>query len=207
MTKTFDVLVSKEVIEQTKASLTEKGFLPIFVETGAEALAKIKELIPAGVSVMNGSSRTLEEIGFVDYLKGDTHGWNNLHQNILEEKDPTKQAVLRKHAVLSDYFLNSAHALTQNGELVIASASGSQLPHLTFTSGNIIFVIGAQKIIENLDEALVRINDYVFPLENARMKEVGMGGSNLSKILILKNEPAFMGRKVHVILVNEKLGF
>jgi len=207
MTKTFDVLVSKEVIEQTKASLTEKGFLPIFVETGEEALAKIKELIPAGVSVMNGSSRTLEEIGFVDYLKGDTHGWNNLHQNILEEKDPTKQAVLRKHAVLSDYFLNSAHALTQNGELVIASASGSQLPHLTFTSGNIIFVIGAQKIIENLDEALVRINDYVFPLENARMKEVGMGGSNLSKILILKNEPAFMGRKVHVILVNEKLGF
>jgi len=130
-----------------------------------------------------------------------------LHKNILEEKDPTKQAVLRKHAVLSDYFLNSAHALTQNGELVIASASGSQLPHLTFTSGNIIFVIGAQKIIENLDEALVRINDYVFPLENARMKEVGMGGSNLSKILILKNEPAFMGRKVHVILVNEKLGF
>ncbi|MFA5932288.1 MAG: lactate utilization protein [Candidatus Paceibacterota bacterium] len=207
MTKTFDVLVSKEVIEQTKASLTEKGFLPIFVETGEEALAKIKELIPAGVSVMNGSSRTLEEIGFVDYLKGDTHGWNNLHQNILEEKDPTKQAVLRKHAVLSDYFLNSAHALTQNGELVIASASGSQLPHLTFTSGNIIFVIGAQKIIANLDEALVRINDYVFPLENARMKEVGMGGSNLSKILILKNEPAFMGRKVHVILVNEKLGF
>jgi hypothetical protein len=207
MTKTFDVLVSKEVIEQTEASLTEKGFLPIFVETGAEALAKIKELIPAGVSVMNGSSRTLEEIGFVDYLKGGTHGWDNLHQNILEEKDLEKQTILRKHSVLSDYFINSAHALTQNGELVIASASGSQLPHLVFTSKNIILVIGVQKITATLDEALVRLNDYVFPLENARMKEVGMGGSNLSKILILKNEPAFMGRKVHIILVNEKLGF
>ncbi|MFA5841204.1 MAG: lactate utilization protein [Candidatus Paceibacterota bacterium] len=207
MTKTFDILASKEVIEQTEKALTEKGFLPIFAETGAEALEKIKELVPAGVSVMNGSSRTLEQIGFIDYLKGGTHGWNNLHQNILEEKDPLKQAVLRKHSVLSDYFINSAHAVTEAGELVIASASGSQLPHLTFTSGNIILIIGVQKITATLDEALTRLSEYVFPLENARMKEVGMGGSNLSKILILKNEPAFMGRKVHIILVNEKLGF
>lgn len=207
MTKTFNVLAAKEVIEKTEKSLTEHGFLPEFVETGADALARIKELVPKGASIMNGSSRTLEEIGFIDYLKGGTHGWDNLHKNILEEKDPDKQAILRKHSVLSDYFVNSVHAISETGELVIASNSGSQLPHLTFTSGNIILVVGVQKITATLDEALTRLNEYVFPLEDARMKSVGMGGSFISKLLILNREPSFMGRKVHIILVNEKLGF
>ena len=207
MTKIFDSLASADVISKTEKALTEKGFLPETVATGAEALARIKELIPVGVSVMNGSSRTLDEIGFVQYLKEGEHNWNNLHKIILEEKDPEKQSMLRKQSALSDYYLGSVHALTENGELVIASNSGSQLPHLVFTSPNIILVVGTQKITSNLDEALKRLNEYVLPLEDARMKSVGMGGSFISKLLILNREPSFMGRKVHIILVKEKLGF
>ncbi|MFM2380815.1 MAG: hypothetical protein RLZZ143_3398 [Cyanobacteriota bacterium] len=149
----------------------------------------------------------MEEIGYIEYLKANKHGWNNLHGAIVEEKDPAKQAVLRQKALFSDYYLGSVHAVSEGGELVIASASGSQLPHLVFTSKNIIFVVGVQKIAPNLDEALKRLRTYVYPLEDQRMKSVGMGGSVLSKILILEQEPAFMGRKVHLIFVNEKLGF
>jgi hypothetical protein len=207
MTKTFDSLASADVISKTEKALTEHGFLPETVATGAEALTRIKELIPAGASVMNGSSRTLDEIGFLEYLKGDKHNWNNLHKIILEEKDPDKQSLLRKQSVLSDYYLGSVHALSETGELVIASNSGSQLSHLAFTSPNIILIIGAQKITSTLDEALKRLNEYVFPLEDERMKSVGMGGSFISKLLILNREPSFMGRKVYIILVNEKLGF
>jgi hypothetical protein len=207
MLKTFDQLAGEEVISKTEKALTENGFLPETVATGRDALERIKALIPAGVSVMNGSSRTLNEIGFISYLKENKHGWNNLHDAILAEKDPAKQATLRKQSVLSDYYLGSVHALTETGDLVIASNSGSQLPHLVFTSPNIILVVGTQKITKDVDEAIKRLKEYVFPLEDARMKSVGMGGSFISKMLILNREQAFMGRKFHIILVNEKLGF
>ena len=207
MEKTFDSLASIDTINKTIESLTKNGFLPEVVATGEEALNRIKELIPTGASVMNGSSRTLDEIGFTEYFKNGEHKWNNFHKVILEEKDPEKQSSLRKQSALSDYYLGSVHALSETGELVIASNSGSQLPHLVFTSPNIILVVGTQKITSTLDEAIKRLNEYVFPLEDARMKSVGMGGSFISKLLILNREPSFMGRKVHIILVNEKLGF
>ena len=203
----YDKLASAESVTKTVAALKNNGFNPIVVSTKEEALAKIKELIPAGASVMNGSSQTLSQIGFVDYLKAGQHGWNNLHEAVLKETDEGKKAELRKQSSLSDFYLGSAHALSGGGELVIASASGSQLPHLVFTSQNIILVIGSQKIAPTLEESIKRLREYVFPLENNRMKEVGMGGSIMAKILILEKEPAFMGRSFNIILVNESLGF
>ncbi len=204
---TYDTIASKDAVEKTMQMLSERGYLPEYVETGAEALARIKALIPAGASVMNGSSRTLDEIGFIGYLKTGEHGWSNLHAAILAEQDPGAQAALRKQSVLSDFYLGSVHAVSETGELVIASNTGSQLPHIAFTSPNIVFVVGAQKLAPTLDAALSRLREHVFPLEDARMKEAGMGGSFISKILILNREPSFMGRKVHIIFVNEKLGF
>jgi L-lactate utilization protein LutC len=130
-----------------------------------------------------------------------------VHDAILAEKDPAKQAMLRKQSVISDYYLGSVHALSATGELVIASASGSQLPHLVFTSPNIILVVSTQKITSNVEQALKRVKEHVFPLENARMQAAGASGSVLAKTLILSREPAFMSRKVHIILVKEKLGF
>lgn len=203
----YTELASKESIDKTITALTERGHLPELVESRTEALERIKQLIPAGASVMNGSSRTLEEIGFIQYLKEGGHGWNNLHEAILAEKDPVKQTALRKQSVLSDFYLGSAHAIAESGEIVVASNSGSQLPHLVFTSPNLILVVGVQKIVSDLDMAIARLKEYVYPLEDARMKEVGMGGSNISKMLIINKEQAFMGRKSHIIFVNEKLGF
>lgn len=203
----YDTVADATTIEKTTAALKERNFLPQFVATKAEALAKIKELIPAGASVMNGASRTLEEIGFVDYLKTGQHGWNNLHAAVLAEADKVKQAALRKQSVISDFYLGSAHAVAQTGELFFASASGSQLPHLAFTSPNLILVVGAQKIAPTFNDAFARVRDYVYPLEDARMKSTGAAGSVFAKVLILEREATFMGRKVHIIFVGEKLGF
>ncbi|HEY4504208.1 MAG TPA: LUD domain-containing protein [Candidatus Paceibacterota bacterium] len=203
----YDALASINSINKTIKALTEGGFLPESVASRVEALSRIKELIPAGATVMNGASRTLDEIGFVKYLKEEAHGWNNLHEAIIAEKDPAKQMALRKQSVLSDFYLGSAHAIAETGEIVIASNSGSQLPHIAFTSPNIILVAGTQKITSDVDTAISRLKEYVFPLEDARMKEAGMGGSFISKILILNREQSFMGRKVRILFVNEKLGF
>lgn len=203
----YKTIPTKDIVEKTMNSLKENGHLPEFFETKEEALERIKELIPKGVSVMNGASRTLEDIGFIEYLKGNTHGWNNLHAEILAEKDVAKQNLLRKQSVLSDFYLGSAHAVTENGEILIASNSGSQLPHIVFTSENLIFVVGVQKITPTLSEAFNRLEKHVIPLENTRMQEVAGVDTYPSKIVILNREPEFMGRKSYILFVNEELGF
>lgn len=203
----YETLANDESIKKAIESLAARGTEAMAVDNKLQSLEKIKSLISPAASVMNGSSRTLEEIGFIDYLKSGQHGWNNLHEGILLEKDPVKQAALRRQSVLSDYYLGSVHALAETGEFVIASNSGSQLPHIVFTSPNLVFVVGVQKIVPNLDAALARVRDYVLPLEDKRMKDTGAAGSAISKLLIFNKEPAFLGRKVRIILVKEKLGF
>ncbi len=203
----YKTIPTKDIVEKTMNSLKKNGHLPEFFETKEEVLERIKELIPKGVSVMNGASRTLEDIGFIEYLKGNSHGWNNLHAEILAEKDVAKQNLLRKQSVLSDFYLGSAHAVTENGEILIASNSGSQLPHTVFTSENLIFVVGVQKITPTLLEAFNRLEKHVIPLENTRMQEVAGVDTYPSKIVILNREPEFMGRKSHILFVNEELGF
>ncbi len=198
---------SIESIEKTVRALKERNIESFVVETKEEALETIKTLIPQGASINNGSSRTLEEIGFIEYLKSNKHPWNNLKEAVVLEADPARQAELRNLALFSDYYLGSVHALAETGEIIIASASGSQLPHIVFTSKNLIFVVGAQKIVPTYERALERLKNHVVALEDERMKSVGMGGTVLSKILTFEREPAFMGRTVRVILVKEALGF
>ncbi len=203
----YDTIASDTVIAETIKNLNEHGFEGLVVANGAEALAKIKEMIPAGASVMNGASTTLQQIGYVDYLKEGKHGWNNLHENILGETDKVKQAILRKQSVISDYYLGSVHALSQTGEFVVASFSGSQLPHIAFTSQNVILVVSAQKITPTLAEAVKRLETHVVPLEDARMKAAYGIGTMLSKMLTYHAEGKMSGRKITLIIVKEKLGF
>lgn len=203
----YEALAAIESVNKAIEALVQRGVKTVIVDNRAEALERVKAFIPKGASVMNGSSRTLEEIGFIDYLKSGSHGWRNLHEEILAEKDKAKQALLRKQSVLSDYYLGSVHALAETGQFVIASNSGSQLPHIVYTSQNLILVVGIQKVVPTLDTALSRVREYVLPLEDKRMKEEGMGGSAISKLLIFEREPSFMGREVHIVFVKEKLGF
>lgn len=203
----YTTLATPEVLDRTMAALAEHHFQPVSVHTKNEALEKIKELIPAGASVMNGASRTLEEIGYIEYLKAGQHGWNNLHEAILAEEDAEKKAQLRKQSVVSDFYLGSAHAVTETGELFFASNTGSQLPHLAFTSPNIILVVGTHKIVPTLADATARLESRIIPLEDERMKQVYGYGTQHNKTLILHAENPALGRNVHVIFVNEVLGF
>lgn len=202
-----NIPVSSETLEQTMTNLRERGFLPEVLDSSAAALERIKTLIPAGSSVMNGASRTLEQIGYIDHLKSGDHPWNNLHAGIFAESDPVKQGALRKQATLSDFYLGSVHALAATGELVIASNTGSQLPHIAFTSPNIIFVVGTNKIAPSLGDALARLEQHVVPLEDERMQQAYGMGTTLSKTLIFHRESPVTRRPVHILLVPERLGF
>lgn len=203
----YTTLAPQDVVDKTIEALTERNVEAFVVENKTQALEKIKELIPRDSSVMNGSSRTLEQIGFVEYLKSNTHPWNNLHEAIISEKDSTKQMTLRKQSVLSDYYLGSVHAITEAGELVIASNTGSQLPHIVFTSSHLIFVVSTKKIVPTLSDAFKRLEEHVLPLEDANMRQKYGIGTTPNKILIFKGENPMMGRRVRIIFVSEDLGF
>lgn len=186
-------------------ALESRGIKAELAENKEAALERLKKIIPAGAEVMTGGSTTLEQIGFVGLLKSGKHPWKNLKDEILAEKDPAKQAELRKRSVTSEYFLGSVHAVTETGEIVVASATGSQIPSYSFTSENVIWVLGTQKIVPNLELGLKRVREHSYPLEDRRMKSIGFGGSAIGKILIFERE--IMERKITLIFVNEKLGF
>jgi|SRR3989338_6051381 len=203
----FNQLANNDSVEKTRKALLEKGYVVHVVENKAEALEKIKGLIPAGASVMNGSSVTLEQVGLVEYLKGGAHGWNNLHEAIVKEGDKAKQSALRKQALLADHYFGSVHALTEAGEFVIASNTGSQLPHLVYSSKNLVLVASTKKIVPTLADGLKRLDEHVIPLEDVHMKELYGMGTAKNKVLLFLGESPMTARKVNIILVKEDLGF
>ena len=202
----FNQLATKETVEQVIENLKNRGITAILVETKEQALEKIKELIPEGMSIMTGSSTTLDQIGFTDLLISKNHPWKNLKDEILNESDPQKRNELRKNSVLADYFLGSVHAVTKKGEILVASASGSQIPSYAFSSDNVIWVVSTKKIVNNLDEAFQRVKEHIYPLENQRMKNAGYEGSIIGKWFILERE-ILPNRKITLIFVNKDLGF
>jgi L-lactate utilization protein LutC len=172
-------------------------------------LRNLQTMIPEGATVMTGASVTLEQIGFTDLLKSSKHPWKNLKAGIISETDPIKQSNLRKQATMADYFLGSVHAITEIGEVVIASATGSQLPAYVYSASNVIWVAGAQKIVPDLDTAMHRVRDYALPLEDRHIKQLlgDKAGSMIGKILIFERDSPYTHRNINIILVNEVLGF
>ena len=196
-----DEIVVKKTVEAVKS----RGINVILVENKEEALKKIIEIIPKSVSVASGSSITLNELGFIEYLKSGKHGLKNLPEEVLNEKDQRKQMDLRRKAVTADYFLGSVNAISQDGELVSCNASGSRVSAYPFAAKNLILVSGIQKIVPSLEEAMKRVREYVYPIENERAKKAYGMPSAIGKWVIIDRE--IIPNRTTLILVKEKLGF
>lgn len=192
-------------VGETVAALQSHGFNVIVVDNKMQALDAVKKLIPANAEVMNGSSTTLIEIGFVDLLSSGNHEWKNLHTSILAEKDPAKQGDMRRKADAAEYFVASVNAISKTGELIAADASGSRVGAFPFTAKNLVIVAGVNKIVPTMEAGLQRLREYAYPLEDARAKKVYGMNSRIGKIVILANE-MFKGRTT-LVLVKEKLGY
>lgn len=199
-------LPSEEVINKTVKNLENRGFVVHVVDTKQQALEKVKELLPADAEVANGTSTTLSEVGVMDYLENGDHKYQFWGTKIRAENDEAKRGQLRKEALLADYFLGSVNAITQEGELISVDATGSRVSGYAFAANHLLLVVGANKIVDSLDDAFKRIREHVFPLENERAKiAYGGMGSTFGKWLIYERE-VFKGRTT-VILVKELLGY
>ncbi|WP_121353570.1 LUD domain-containing protein [Flavisolibacter nicotianae] len=203
----YTQIASRQVMDETIRALQSRNVLAEIVETKQEALERIKALIPAGVSVMVSGSQSLDEIGFTAYLNEGGHQWHNLAKEVTAEKDPERHHHLFLQSTMADFYLGSVHAISKRGELVFASASGGQLPAYCFNSPNVIWVVGAQKITNNVAAALERVMGYWLPQENEKQRRLGHGGSFIGKFLIFEREDPSSHRKLHLFLVNEPLGF
>lgn len=204
----YAMLPSLDRINIAIAAVRLRGIAAEIVESKETVLEKVKALIPPGATLMTAGSVTLRQIGLEEELKSGNHPWRNLKAEILGEKDPARQSVLRKQATLADYCLGSVQAVAESGEIVVASATGSQLSPYAFSSRNIIWIVGAQKIVPTLDDAMRRVREYVLPKEDQRMKDIGNSiGSFIGKILIVEREAAYLRRTVTLLVVNEILGY
>jgi hypothetical protein len=204
----FVTIAGPEAIEKTVGALRSRGIAAEVLSTRGEALARLQAIIPAGATVMTGASVTLREIGFEQLLLSKAHPWRNLKDEILAEKDPQRQSRLRRQAALADCFIGSVHAVAQSGQIVVASATGSQLAAYVYASPHVIWVVGAQKITRTLEEGLRRVHEHILPHEEKRMRELSGGkfGTMVGKMLIFERESPLTGRKLTLLLVREAVG-
>ena len=159
----FDTLPSPDRLQKTIEAIRAHGVTVTLLETKEAALEHLRAIIPAGASVMTGASVGLQQTGFEKLLLSGDHPWKYLKAEIMAEKDPARMLALRKQATLAEFFLGGVNAIAETGEILIASATGSQLPAYAYSAANVIWVAGAQKITPSLETAFQRIRQYVLP--------------------------------------------
>jgi hypothetical protein len=193
-----------ERLERTAAALTAHGFAVEVLDDAAAARERVKDLIPEGASVLTGASETLRLSGIDDDINasGRYASVRAYGMTLDRAKDADE---IRRLIASPDVAIGSVNAVTETGALVIASASGSQLPGYAGGAAQAIWVVGAQKVVPDLDTALRRIEEYVLPLESARVQLVYGGPSAVNRVLILHAEP-HPGRGT-VLLLREAIGF
>lgn len=201
----MNTIPNNEIVNATIEELKKHNINVVLVDNKENALKTILDKIPAGSEVANGSSTTLSEIGYIDYIKQNGAKYNNLNEKTLLETDSVKQSELRRKSVTADYYLASVNAITQQGQLVAVDATGSRVTAFPYAAKNLILVAGVSKITENLDSAMKRIREHVFPLEDKRMQGAYGMGSSFGKWVIIDNE--VNPNRITLILVKEVLGF
>lgn len=201
----WQTIPSNAVLLETVENLTKNGMTAEVVENGSAAKARVLALIPKGAEVMTMTSVTADTIDLTKSLA--TSGDFNLIRDKLSSMDRETQHIeMQRLGSAHDYVIGSVHAITQDGHVFIASSTGSQLPAYAYGSTNVIWVVGAQKIVKDFDEALKRIYDHALPLESERaQKAYGVAGSSVNKILVINKESKT--DRIHIILVKEVLGF
>jgi len=203
MTADFAAPASEAKLEALAEKLRERNFEVVIVQDGEQAKAEVLKRIPEGARVHSGKSKTLEDAGlFKEFMENERYDF--VRRNTMKLDLRTQRDEIRKLGAAPDVMVNSAHAVTEAGQIVITSASGSQIGPIASGAGKLILVIGSQKIVPNLETAFRRIQEYVFPYEDARLREQMGVGTKISRTLILESD--FMPGRTTIVLVRDPIG-
>lgn len=205
---TWEKLATEEELDKAIAALKENGISSVVVNSGEEAKEKVLSMLPEGAEVMNMTSVTLDKIG-LSYEIMESGKFTSV-KNELSKLDRAKDGhLMQQLGAAPEYAVGSVHAVTQDGKVMIASNTGSQLPAYAYGATHVIWVVGTQKIVKNLDEGEERLYTHTLPLESARA-QVAYGlpegyKSNVSKLLIVSKE--VNPNRITIVFVKELLGF
>ncbi|MGA7922760.1 MAG: LUD domain-containing protein [Thermoplasmata archaeon] len=200
----FRQLPSREQLEKTVESLRRNG-LTVYVEpTAADALSRFQAIVPEGAEVFTGTSRSLEETGIAE-LVDKSWKYRSLRAKLATMDRNNQMREMVKLGATPEYIAGSVHAVTEQGQAVIASATGSQLGPYSASAGKVVWVVGTQKIVRDLEEAFQRIREYAFVREDERAQKAYGKGSSISKLLIVQKE--LTPDRITVIFVPAVLGF
>jgi L-lactate utilization protein LutC len=204
ITRRYSTKADPERVERTAAALEANGFTVFKVANAAEASRLVLDLIAEGSQVHHGASRTLEVTGITEALEASGR-FDPIRPRIWSMDRATQADEIRRLTASPDVMLGSVHAVTETGSLIAASMSGSQLAAYAAGAGRVILVVGTQKLVADVEDGLRRIEDYAFPLEDARAQAAYGVHSGINKVLIVNREVA-PGR-ITVVLVDEAIGF
>ena len=204
VSRRFATLADEQRLTRTAAALEANGMTVLRASDAADAKRIVLDLIPEGAEVHHGASQTLDVTGLTAEL--DLSGrYEPVRPRIWSMDRATQGDEIRRLSASPDVMLGSVHAVTETGSLVAASASGSQLAPYVAGAGRVIFVVGGQKVVADVEEGLQRIDEYAFPLEDARALEAYGVNSGVNKVLIINRE--VVPGRITVVLVDEALGF
>lgn len=200
----FSKPASEEEIQRTVEALTKRGFTVNVVNTPEEARSFVKGMLPLDKSILTVSSETVRLSGLDDEINGPSSPYKSIRRDLnkLDTSTPFRERV--KKSAVPDVVVGSVHAITESGEVLVASASGSQLGPYAAAAEKVIWVVGSQKIVRDLDEGLLRLRLYSYPLEDIRAREKYNMPSFLAKILIFYGERP--GR-TNIVLIRSAIGF
>jgi hypothetical protein len=200
----FAELATAQQIERAAKALEANNIHTLIAEDAEEAKRLFFELIPEGSEVFVGASVTLETLGIKDEI--DNSGrYDALRPKMFAMNRETQSREIRKLVGAPDYAAGSVHAVTEDGRVLIASNTGSQLGPYASGAGKVIWVVGAQKIVRDIDEGLRRIQEYTYPLEEEHMQQLYGMSTRINKVLMVNGE--LRPNRIIMIIVKEELGF
>ena len=200
----FGTLADDTRVRRAAAALEANGISVLRAANAAEAKGIVLGLIANGTDVHHGASMSLDVAGITDEI--DKSGrYASLRPRIFSMDRQTRADEIRRLSAAPDVMLGSVHAVTETGSLLAASMGGSQLGPYVSGAGRVILVVGTQKIVSDVEDGLRRINEYAFPLEDARAQAAYGIHSAVNKVLIINGE--IVPRRITVVFVDEVLGF
>ena len=199
----FTTAASEQTLQSVAKALSERNLTPLVVDTPADARRAVLDMIPDGAEVHSGKSKTLEDAGIFSEFQ-DSGRYDFLRTRMFAMDRATQGREIRKLISAPDYMVNSAQAITEDGVIVIASASASQIGPLASGAGRVIYVIGSQKIVPDVAAAYTRILEHVIPYEDARVMEAMGMHTFLARVLLVERE--WQADRTTVVLVREPVG-
>jgi hypothetical protein len=200
----FGTVADDPRVRRAAAALEANGISVLRAANAAEAKEIVLGLIADGSEVHHGASMSLDVAGITDEI--DKSGrYESLRPRIFSMDRQTRADEIRRLSSAPEVMLGSVHAVTETGSLLAASMGGTQLGPYVSGAGRVILVVGTQKIVSDLEEGLRRIEEYAFPLEDARAQAAYGIHSAVNKVLIINRE--IVPGRITVVFVDEVLGF